>query len=85
MADIQQVLTQRASTHGDFAQGAITFSQLHFLIQREQETLSAPQYYALTMICTKMTRILNGNPNEPDHWRDIAGYASLALAEIEGK
>jgi hypothetical protein len=25
----------------------------------------------------KMSRILCGNPNEPDHWRDIAGYATL--------
>jgi hypothetical protein len=32
---------------------------------------------ALEMICTKIARILSGNPNDPDHWKDIAGYAEL--------
>ncbi|MDY0487330.1 DUF6378 domain-containing protein, partial [Pasteurella multocida] len=35
------------------------------------------QYYALTMIATKIVRIVNGNPHEVDHWRDIVGYATL--------
>lgn len=32
---------------------------------------------SLDMIATKLSRILCGNPNNPDHWHDIAGYATL--------
>lgn len=39
--------------------------------------LSSAQAEALEMIQHKIGRILSGNPNEPDHWRDIAGYATL--------
>lgn len=39
--------------------------------------LSFEQCEALDMIQHKIGRILSGNPNEPDHWHDIAGYATL--------
>jgi hypothetical protein len=32
---------------------------------------------SLDMISNKIARIVNGNPSEPDHWIDIAGYATL--------
>jgi hypothetical protein len=35
------------------------------------------QREALDMILHKIARIVNGNPNETDHWHDIAGYATL--------
>lgn len=38
---------------------------------------------ALDMICHKIARILAGDPNEPDHWHDIAGYATLVEKEIK--
>lgn len=39
--------------------------------------LTFEQMEALEMIQHKIGRILSGNPNEPDHWHDIAGYATL--------
>jgi hypothetical protein len=39
--------------------------------------LAPVQKEALEMICHKMARILNGNPNEHDHWHDISGYSTL--------
>jgi hypothetical protein len=39
--------------------------------------LPADMREAMQTICTKMSRALHGNPDEPDHWRDIAGYATL--------
>ena len=32
---------------------------------------------ALDMICVKLGRIVNGNPDYADNWVDIAGYAKL--------
>jgi hypothetical protein len=40
--------------------------------------LSSTQLEALDMICSKLARIVCGDPNEPDHWHDIGGYAKLA-------
>ena len=34
------------------------------------------------MISTKLARIASGNPNELDHWKDIAGYADLSSAQL---
>jgi hypothetical protein len=35
------------------------------------------------MITHKISRILNGDPNYDDSWRDIAGYAMLVVKELE--
>ncbi len=35
------------------------------------------------MIAHKIASILAGDPNEIDHWRDIAGYATLIVKELE--
>ena len=40
---------------------------------------------AIDMICHKLGRIVNGDPNYADSWHDIAGYAKLVEDEINGK
>jgi hypothetical protein len=47
--------------------------------------LSASQKEALEMIAHKIGRILNGDPNYDDSWRDIAGYAELIVKQLNGK
>jgi hypothetical protein len=37
------------------------------------------------MICHKIGRILNGNPNNKDSWWDIAGYATLIVKQLDGE
>lgn len=71
-----ELLTQRESTHGDFHQGALIFDDITKHIQNAPH-LDSSHKYALTMIATKITRILQGNPHEVDHWQDICGYATL--------
>lgn len=73
----EEILAQRAKTHGDFNIGADTFADLMQSINARVTNLSNVQHYALVMIAAKMVRILNGNANEPDHWQDIIGYATL--------
>ena len=36
------------------------------------------------MIQHKIGRVLNGDPNYDDNYRDIAGYATLLLDECNG-
>jgi len=42
---------------------------------------------ALDVICGKIARIIAGDPYHSDHWRDIAGYATLIqnILEKEGQ
>lgn len=45
--------------------------------------LTAVQAEALELIATKLSRILTGNPNHTDNWRDIAGYAELVVRDLD--
>jgi hypothetical protein len=40
---------------------------------------------ALSHICTKLSRIANGDAQHVDNWLDIAGYATLVALELEKK
>jgi hypothetical protein len=47
--------------------------------------MQADQREALDMIAHKIGRILNGDPDYSDSWRDIAGYATLVADRLDGK
>lgn len=49
------------------------------------KNLSDVHREALTMICHKMARIVNGDPDYDDSWRDIAGYATLVVKHLNGE
>jgi hypothetical protein len=76
-------LTQeRKKTHGDWAQQAYLANRLKVAARAESqnwERLSPSQAEAVDMILTKISRIVTGNPSEPDHWLDIQGYARLGM------
>lgn len=80
--DIQSTLNERGKTHGNFfVQGAMAqdlkgIVRAHLLLAGDR-TLKPCQMEALDMIFGKISRIVHGNPDEPDHWKDIAGYATL--------
>jgi hypothetical protein len=38
----------------------------------------------LDMICHKIGRIINGDPDYADSWHDIAGYAQLVANRLNG-
>lgn len=72
----KDLLNSRAKTHGDFYQGAVIFNDITKHIA-EAPLLEPSHRYALSMIATKIARIINGDPDEKDHWQDIIGYATL--------
>ena len=71
------IIEARAKTHGDYRLQAKLAQDLKTRIRQEGGSLSPQQLEALEMICVKIARIVCGNPNEPDHYDDIAGYAML--------
>jgi len=75
------ILQEREKTHGDFGTMAEASQEIKYTIYLYGKKLSAQQREALDLIATKIARILTGNPDEPDHWDDIAGYARLGKGE----
>jgi Domain of unknown function (DUF6378) len=82
---LTQVLSERNATHGDWLRQATTAEDLLRVVSARKPVLSDSQSQALTMILMKVSRIVCGNPDEPDHWRDIAGYATLAMTALPEK
>lgn len=78
------LLTEREKTHGPFLTTAAKAQQLKDAMQggKNWTELDDVQREALQMIASKIARILCGDHAEVDHWRDIAGYANLAVQEI---
>ncbi|EIZ87139.1 hypothetical protein WYO_0176 [Methylobacterium sp. GXF4] len=83
--DIKDTLAQRQGTHGEFADNADIMQTLKDAVRARPgwAKLDATKREALDMILHKVGRIVTGNPEEPDHWHDIAGYATLARDRVK--
>lgn len=77
MTDINEILVERESTHGNYSTHAAKTQELKAIIREADCNLTPQQQEALEMIAHKIGRILAGNPSFKDHWVDIAGYATL--------
>ena len=83
---VGDTLKARDKTHGDYKMQAY-LSQILKIDYRNAKNwreLTANQKESLDMIAVKISRILNGDPNETDHWHDIAGYAKLVEDALKG-
>ncbi len=76
------ILAERQQTHGDFSENAVISQAIKDAIRGGSSTLTSVQREALDYFAGKIARICSGNPNEPDHWRDIAGYATLVADRL---
>lgn len=83
--DINEILNQRESTHGSYADVAWLSQTMKNTLRSHSNWafLGAPMAQSLDLQCDKMARIVAGLATEKDHWIDIQGYAQLALREIE--
>jgi len=81
MNNIEQTLAERETSHGDYRDHAHTAQSIKnvMLSSTKWQSLSDPQKESLDMIAHKVGRILNGDPNFIDSWRDLAGYAMLIV------
>lgn len=83
---IKETLNQRQEQYGSFEDVAMITEQMVDVMRKGYyENLAYNQKMALYMICSKMARIVNGNPNHKDSWHDIAGYATLIDNELESE
>lgn len=85
--DIESLVTERGNRYGKFADGAKIMRSLKAVMHNTDgwSRLTESQREALDMIQHKIGRILNGDPTYDDNWRDIAGYATLIVNELNGE
>ena len=81
---INKTLEQRGSRYGKFKDVAATTYALQEILRNAEnhEHMTDDQVIALDMICNKMARIVNGDPNYIENWHDISGYATLVEQEL---
>jgi len=83
-----EILTERGKRYGTFVGHSQVSQRLKVVIQSElrsrEKNLPHDQAEAISMICHKIARIVNGDNNYVDSWADIAGYAKLVADRLEG-
>ena len=83
----EALITERGTRYGKFKDGADIMQSLKGTMRDVDgwNNLTASQKEALDMIQHKIGRILNGDPTYDDSWKDIAGYATLIVNELNGE
>lgn len=86
-SDLAATLNERGSRYGAFTGHAKVTQDLKNVIaghlMERVKQLRPDQQEALDMICHKIGRIVNGDPDYADSWVDIAGYAKLVADRLE--
>jgi hypothetical protein len=86
--DVDKVLNERGDRYGRFKDHATISQHLKSVLKahlnERDKVLEHDQKEALDMICHKIARIINGDPDYADSWVDIAGYAKLVADRLEG-
>ena len=83
---VNTLITERGARYGKFKDGAQIMCDLKHVMQQTPgwSRCTPSQKEALDMIQHKIGRILNGDPTYDDSWKDIAGYATLIVEELNG-
>lgn len=82
--EIPKILAERGSRYGVYRDVAGLAEKIKAAIRegRNYDALEPYHMHSLDMFASKISRIVNGDPNYEDSWVDIAGYAELVLSEI---
>lgn len=87
------LLVERQKTHGSFERNAAISQKLKQVFRNQgpagvEETgfydMRLDHREALDMIALKLSRILSGQANFKDHWKDLAGYSKLGEEACDG-
>ena len=84
-ATMEAILKERGMRYGNFETQAQISGGIKRIVFGNNPDLCEDQREALEIIAHKISRIVNGDPNYADSWRDIAGYATLIANRLEGK
>ena len=83
LSDIQRLLKERGRQYGDTWK--LAGEVVHYIsLDNFKALLDTPYTHNWVQILGKLIRALF-SPANPDHWRDIAGYATLVADDIIGR
>lgn len=87
VSKVDSLLAEREKTYGTFADHARCSQRLKRVIKEELamrgKEFAYDQTESLSMMLHKIARIVNGDADYIDNWRDIAGYAELVAKRLE--
>lgn len=82
------ILVERGERYGKFTDHAAISQDLKSVMIGANPVkwgrMAPDQREALEMVQHKVARILNGDADYEDSWRDIAGYAQLVADRLKG-
>lgn len=91
----EAILAERGARYGDFTDHARLAQQLQdcmrnhgidnvhgINLHKPWSHLTPVAKQALTVIADKIARMINGDANYDDNWKDIIGYSQLALDRL---
>jgi hypothetical protein len=83
--EVKKILNEREKTYGQYQVVSKISQDVKKVIRNSPNYPLMPDYMkeSLDLIANKLARILNGDPLYDDSWRDISGYCTLVLMEIE--
>lgn len=81
---MSKLLEQRGQNYGDFSGQASISQGLKDVARKgvQYDSLKPFQKESVEMILHKIARIVNGNPNYIDSWKDIIGYLQLVVDKL---
>lgn len=79
--ETEKLLQERGATHGDFGVNAAISQGIKDALRcgPQWQSLTPAQREAIDVIAAKLARIVTGDHNCLDHYRDIIGYTQLAM------
>lgn len=80
---VEDTLAERGKIYGSYPDLSTQAQALKNVMRSHigWSNLEPAHKETLELIATKIARVLNGDPNYADNWRDIAGYATLVIKE----
>jgi len=83
MSNVENTLKERGAVHGDFSLNAEIAQSLKEVCRPYSEKLTVEERESLDYILQKIARVLSKGGLYKDDWRDIAGYATLAMNSLD--
>jgi hypothetical protein len=80
-----ELLAERQKTHGNFRDVARVAQMMRYAMRYDTNWggMTLVQKEVADSIAGKLARFVCGDPNFPDHMKDIIGYAELYIRELK--
>lgn len=83
---IDRILEERGSRYGRYSDNARIAQKLKQAVEDDMDSnplLEDHHRETIHMIFVKLARVINGDPNYLDNWRDISAYSELTMQIIK--